>query len=72
MLVFGYLWWFWAGWEKRNGVGDAFGFGLDDVDCVASVVLEGGSNVPSLCSMGIPRGAVGGEIVDEDFGAWGC
>jgi hypothetical protein len=39
---------------------------------VASVMMQGWSNVPSVGCMGAEGGPVGRFFVEDDFGAWRC
>ena len=57
---------------KIYSFGDMFGVGLWNVDAVTSVVVRGGSKVPSIDTLGGPGAAVFGFFIDNDAGAGGC
>ena len=58
--------------EKLHSFGDAFCAGTWNVDAVTSVVVRGGSEVPSIDNVGGPGVAVVRCLVDYDSGAGRC
>ena len=52
--------------------GDAFCTIAWDVDAMTSVVVRGGSEVPSIYTVGGPGAAVVGYLVYYDSRAWRC
>ena len=59
-------------WEELYCFGDAFCVSAGDVYAVASVVVRGGSEVPSIYTVGVPGAAVAGCLVYYDSRAWRC
>ena len=59
-------------WEELYFFGDAFCASAWDVDAVASVVVMGGSKVPSIYTVGGPGAAVVRCLVYYDSRAWRC
>ena len=59
-------------WEELYCIGDAFCASAWDVYAVASVVVRGGSKVPSIYTVGGPGAAVVGCLVYYDLRAWWC
>ena len=57
---------------KLHCFGDAFCAGTWNVDAVTSVVVRGGSEVPSIDTVGVPGAAVGRCLVYYDSHAWRC
>ena len=58
--------------EKLHSFGDALCAGTWNVYAVTSVVVGGGSKVPSIDTVGVPGAAVVRCIVDYDSGAGRC
>ena len=58
--------------EELYCFGDAFCASTWDVDAVASVVVRGGSEVPSIDTIGGPGAAVVGCMVYYESRAWWC
>ena len=67
-----------AGWdgaivrEKLDSFGDTFGAGPQNVDAVTSVVIRGGSKIPTVDTVGSPGETVAGCFIDNNAGAGGC
>ena len=59
-------------WEELYCFGDAFCASAWDVNVVALVVVRGGSEVPSIYTVGGPGEAVVGCLVYYDSRAWRC
>ena len=59
-------------WEELKCFGDVFCVKTWDVYAVASVVVRGRSEVPSIYSVGGPGAAVVGCLVYYDLCAWRC
>ena len=57
---------------KLHCFGDAFCAGMWNVDAVSSVVVRGGSKVPSIDTIGDPGAAVVRCLVYYDSRAWRC
>ena len=55
--------------EKLYSFGDTFGAGPRNVDAVTSVVVKGGSEIPTNDTVGSPGATVAGRIMDNDAGA---
>ena len=58
--------------EELYCFGDVFCASKWDVDAVSSIVVRGGSEVPSIYTVGGPGAAVVGCIVYYDSRAWRC
>ena len=58
--------------EKLHSFGDEFCAGTWNVDAVTSVVVGGGSEVPSIDTVGGPGAAVSRCLMDYDLGAGRC
>ena len=58
--------------KKFGGVRCAGATGVWDVRCMASVMVHGWANVPSIKAMWCPCRALIGFFVDNDFGAERC
>ena len=58
--------------EKLHSFGNAFCGGMWDVDAVTSVVVRGGSEVPSINTVGGAGAAVVRRLVEYDSGAGRC
>ena len=58
--------------EKLYSFGDTFGPGLRNVDAVTSVVVRGGSKIPTIDTMGGPGATVSGCFMDDVADARGC
>ena len=67
-----------AGWdgaivkEKLYSFGDTFGASPRNVDAVKSVVVRGGSEIPTIDTVGVPGATVAGCFMDNAAGAGGC
>ena len=59
-------------WEELYCFGDAFCASAWDVDAVASVVVRGGSKVPSIYTVWGPCAEVVGFLVYYGSRAWRC
>ena len=57
---------------KLHSFGDAFCTGTWNVDTVTSVVVRGGSQVPSINTVGDPGAEVARCLMDYDSGAERC
>ena len=57
---------------KLHSFGDEFCAGTWDVDAVTSVVVRGGSKVPSIDTVGVPGAAVVRCLMEDDSGAGRC
>ena len=55
-----------------DSFGDTFGVGPRNVDAVTSVVVRGGSQIPTVDTMEGPGATIAGCFVDNDMGAGGC
>ena len=66
-----------AGWdgaivrEKLDSFGDTFDAGPRNVDAVTTVVVRGGSKIPSVDTVGVPGATIARCFVDNDAGAGG-
>lgn len=60
------------GGEPRDGVGDAFGPGVEHPHSVTPIGVECWANVPAVTCMWGPRGARGWLFVHEDTDAGWC
>ena len=66
-----------AGWDrsivrgKLDSFYDTFGVGPRNVDAVTSVVVRGGSEIPTINTVGGPGVTVSGCFVDNDAGDGG-
>jgi hypothetical protein len=58
--------------EPGDSVGDTLGLGGPDVSAVASIMVEGRTDVPCVESVRIPSGALGWFEVDKAVGAGWC
>ena len=58
--------------EKIDSFGDTFGAGLRNVDAVTSVVVRGGSEIPTTNTVGGPGAPVDGCLMDNIAGAGWC
>ena len=67
-----------AGWdgaivrEKLDSFGDTFGLGPRNVDVVTTIVIRGGSNIPTVDTMGVLGATIAGCFVNNDTGYGGC
>ena len=67
-----------AGWdgaivrEKLDIFGGMFGAGPQNVDAVISVVVRGGSKIPTVDILGDPGATIAGCFVDNDAFSGGC
>ena len=67
-----------AGWdgaivrEKIYSFGDTFGAGLRNLDAVTPVVVRGGSEIPTINTVGGPGATVAGCFVNNNTGDRGC
>ena len=67
-----------AGWdrsivrEKLDSFGNTFSVGPQNVDAVTSVVIRGGSKIPTVDTVGSPGETVAGCFIDNNAGAGGC
>ena len=59
-------------WEELYCFGDVFYASAWDVDAVASLVVRGGSKVPSIYTVGGPGAEVVGCLMYYDLRAWRC
>ena len=59
-------------WQELYCFGDAFCGSVWDVEAVASAVVKGGSDVPSIYTVGGPGAAVVVCLVYYDLRAWRC
>ena len=57
---------------KIDSFGDTFGAGPQNVDAMTTVVVRGGSEIPTFDTMGGPGATIGGCFIDNDVGAGGC
>ena len=57
--------------EKIDNFGDTFGLGPRNVDAVASVVVRGGSEIPTVDTVGGPGAAVAECFMNNNTGAGG-
>ena len=57
---------------KLDSFGDTFGVGPRNVDAVISVVVRGGSKIPTIDTVGGPGVTVSGCFMDNNAGAGGC
>ena len=57
---------------KLDSFGDAFGVGLRNVDAVTSVVVGGGSTIPTINTVGGAGAIIAGCFVDNNASAGGC
>ena len=57
---------------KLYSFGDTFGVGPRNVDAVTWVVVRGGSEIPTIDTVGVPGATVSGCFVDNDAGYGGC
>ena len=55
--------------EKLYSFGDTFGAGPRNVYAVTSVVVKGGSDIPTINTVGGPGATVSGCFVDNDAGS---
>ena len=66
------MWSFWVGRSNREGkldsFGDAFGAGPRNVDAVTMGVVRGGSEIPTIDTVGVPGVTIAGCFVDNDTG----
>ena len=58
--------------EKLDSFGDTFGVGPRNVDALTSVVVRGGSVIPTIDTVGGPGATVAGCFMENDAGARGC
>ena len=67
-----------AGWggeivrEKLDSFGDTFGVDPRNVDAVKSIVVGGGSDIPTIDTLGGPDATFAGCFVDNNTSARGC
>ena len=67
-----------AGWGraivrvKLDSFGDTFGAGPRNVDAVTSVVVRGGSKIPTVNNVGGAGATISGCFVENDVVAGGC
>ncbi len=59
-----------SGGKPGERVGNAFSPSGPDPDAVAAVVVQGGTGVPAVNSVGCPGAANGRLLVDKSTGAW--
>ena len=58
--------------EELDGVGGSLGLGVGHIHGIIAVVLQGGSNVETVCSMIAPGRPFIGALVDDRFAScWG-
>ena len=57
---------------KLDSFGDTFGMGPRNLDAVTTVVVRGGSKIPTLNTVGGPGATIAGCFVNNDAGAGGC
>ena len=67
LVSWGWDWIFTAVGKEHNGVGDPGSTSAWNVAFVIPVMLESRSNVETMGTMGIPRFAVFGTVMDDDF-----
>ena len=58
--------------EKLYSFGDTFGAGPRNVDAVTSIVVMGGSEIPTIDTVGVPGATVARCFVENAAGAGGC
>ena len=58
--------------DKLDIFGDKFGAGQRNIDSVILVVVRGGSEIPTIDTVGGPGATVDGCFVNNDAGAGGC
>ena len=58
--------------EKLDSIGDTFGAGPQNVDAVTTVVFRGGSEIPTVDTVGGPGVTIAGCFVDKNACARGC
>ena len=58
--------------EIRYSFGDTFGAGPRNVDAVTSVVVRGGSDIPTINTVAVPGETVAGCFMDNNAGAQGA
>ena len=67
-----------AGWdgpivrEKFDSFGDTFGVGPRNIDAATTVVVRGGSEIPTVDTVGGPGATIVGCFVENDAGVGGC
>ena len=57
---------------KLYSLGDTIGAGTWNVHAVTSVMVRGGSEIPTIDTVGVPGATVAGFFVDNNAGAGGC
>ena len=57
--------------EKLDSFGDTFGAGPRNVDAVTLVGVRGGSEIPTIDTVGGPGAAVAGCFMNNNVGAGG-
>ena len=58
--------------EKIDRFGDTFGAGMRNLDAVTTVVVRGGSKIPTVDTVGGPGETIAGCFVNNDAGSGGC
>ena len=58
--------------EKIDSFGDTLGAGLRNVDAVKTVVVRGGTKIPTVDTVGGPGAMITGCFVNNNAGAGGC
>ena len=58
--------------EKLDSFGDTFGAGPQNVDAATTVVVRGGSEIPTVNTVAGPGATIAGCFVNNDAGAGGC
>ena len=58
--------------EKLDSFGDTFGAGPRNVDAVTLVVVRGGSEIPTIDTVGVPGATVDGCFMENNAGGGGC
>ena len=67
-----------AGWDgaimrgELDSFGDTFSVSPQNVDEVTTVVVRGGSNIPTVNTVGVPGATIAWCFVSNDAGAGGC
>ena len=58
--------------DKLDIFGDKFGAGQRNIDSVILVVVRGGSEIPTIDTVGGPGATIPGCFVENNAGAEGC